>query len=88
VLVASLAAPLEAVFPHQTLNALLADAHTLGLQLAMNSRTAVGLAAALVRCGDLDRELSVALGPSGFGTLLPCVEAAPRDTKERVRIFV
>src|SRR4029079_15267133 len=51
----------QALFAHEARDALLADAHALRAQLAMNARAAVDTSALLVRDGDLGR------APRGLG---------------------
>ena len=69
----------DALFAHQPLDPLLADADALPAKGPVNARAAVPLAALRVRRRDLDGELRVRLRPLAARPLLPGVVAAAGD---------
>ena len=66
----------QAVFPHQPLDALLADADAAGTELAVNARAAIGAAPAHQGRPDLQQEPGVRRGLERRGPVDPRVEPA------------
>src|SRR5208282_489692 len=78
---ASLPLTLKAFLPHQTSHPLPANVLALGLEVSVDPRAAVSLAARGVRRPDLHLQSSIFLGPATHPTPAPGVEARARHRK-------